>query len=63
MLKNIDDNRLSFTSSLKECLKDTDIIYIAVGTPQNKDGTANLNFLEIVAEDIAMNISKDIENH
>ncbi len=60
MLKCIDENRLSFTSSLKEFLKDTDIVYIAVGTPQNNNGTANLNFIETVAEEIAMNISKDI---
>ncbi|TWT03594.1 UDP-glucose/GDP-mannose dehydrogenase family protein [Planomicrobium sp. CPCC 101079] len=59
MAKNIAENRLFFTTEHQEGFKDADVIYIAVGTPENADGSANLRFVEQVAKDIAMNISQD----
>lgn len=59
MIKNIKAHRLSFTTSKFEACSNAEIIYIAVGTPQNEDGSANIQFVEQVVKDIAKNISHD----
>jgi UDPglucose 6-dehydrogenase len=59
MIKNIESNRLFFTTSHNEGFENADVIYIAVGTPEKEDGSANLAFVEQVAKDIATNIKKD----
>ena len=43
---------LEFTTDIKEALEKTDIIFIAVGTPQGEDGSADLQYVLKVAEDI-----------
>ena len=50
---------LIFTTQIKEALDNTDIIFIAVGTPMAEDGSANLKYIFSAAEDIANNITKD----
>jgi UDPglucose 6-dehydrogenase len=60
MVKNIRKERLNFTISHKEGLANKQIIYIAVGTPQEVDGSANLKFIEQAAKDIAQNITNDV---
>ena len=50
---------LVFTTDIKEALDDTNIIFIAVGTPMADDGSANLNYIFSAASDIANNITKD----
>lgn len=50
---------LVFTTQIKEALDNTDIIFIAVGTPMAEDGSANLKYIFSAAEDIANNITKD----
>ena len=50
---------LVFTTQIKEALDNTDIIFIAVGTPMAKDGSANLDYIFSAASDIAQNISHD----
>ena len=50
---------LIFTTDIKEALDDTDIVFIAVGTPMSEDGSANLDYIFSAAEDIANNISHD----
>ena len=50
---------LFFTTKLKEALDDTDIIFIAVGTPMAEDGSANLDYIFSAATDIALNITHD----
>jgi len=50
---------LIFTTQIKEALDDTDIIFIAVGTPMAEDGSANLDYIFSAATDIAENISHD----
>jgi len=50
---------LIFTTDIKEALDDTNIIFIAVGTPMAEDGSANLDYIFSAASDIANNISKD----
>ncbi len=43
--KNIKEGRLTFTEDSKEAVKKSSIIYIAVGTPQAEDGSADLSYL------------------
>lgn len=50
--KNRMDERLFFTTSLQESLKDADAIFIAVGTPPDEDGSADLRYVLGVAEEI-----------
>ena len=50
---------LIFTTQIKEALDNTDIIFIAVGTPMAEDGSANLDYIFSAATDIAENISHD----
>ena len=50
---------LIFTTDLKEALDDSNIIFIAVGTPMAEDGSANLDYIFSAATDIANNISHD----
>ena len=50
---------LIFTTDIKEALDDTNIVFIAVGTPMAEDGSANLDYIFSAASDIANNINKD----
>ena len=54
---NFNENRLSFTSDLDMAVKKSDVCFIAVGTPQDEDGSADLQYVLGVAEQIgkAMN--------
>ncbi|MCK9582166.1 MAG: UDP-glucose/GDP-mannose dehydrogenase family protein [Endomicrobiales bacterium] len=56
VVKNSKTKRLSFTTSLKDAIKKSEIIFIAVGTPPNPDGSADLSFVESVAKEIALNM-------
>ncbi|MCM3693171.1 UDP-glucose dehydrogenase family protein [Neobacillus niacini] len=60
MKKNIEANRLVFTSDHKDGFKDSEVIYIAVGTPEKEDGSANLSYVEQVAMDIAKHVNNDV---
>ena len=52
--KNISSKRLFFETNLKQSIKGSDAIFIAVGTPSRKlDGHADLSFVYTVAEEIA----------
>src|SRR6266705_2040047 len=51
--KNAAEGRLRFTSSTKEGVDASDIIFIAVPTPPLPDGSVDLSFIEGVARDIA----------
>lgn len=59
VIDNQAKNNLFFTTDLKEALDDSNIIFIAVGTPQAEDGSVNLSFVHAVANQIAEAISKD----
>ena len=50
---------LIFTTDIKEALDNTNIIFIAVGTPMSDDGSANLDYIYSAANNIAENITKD----
>lgn len=57
MQKNAD--RLTYTTDYALAYKDADVIFIGVGTPEKKDGSANLTYVFKVAEQIAQSIEKD----
>lgn len=60
LVKNSQENGdLIFTTDIKEALDNTDIIFIAVGTPMSEDGSANLDYIFSAASDIANNITRD----
>ena len=50
---NVTENRLSFTNNLKDAVKSSKVCFIAVGTPQDIDGSADLQYVRAVAEEIA----------
>ncbi|BAE49380.1 UDP-glucose dehydrogenase family protein [Paramagnetospirillum magneticum] len=51
---NVEAGRLSFTTDLKEAVKDADAVFIAVGTPSRRgDGHADLSYVYAAAEEIA----------
>ncbi len=51
-LRNSKEGRLSFTTSLKEGIKDAKIIFLALPTPPNEDGSADLKYVLGVAADL-----------
>lgn len=50
--RNCLENRLNFTTDLAAAVQDSVIIFIAVGTPQDRDGSADLSMVLQVARDI-----------
>jgi UDPglucose 6-dehydrogenase len=51
--KNVAAGRLTFTTSTAEGVEKSDVIFIAVPTPPQPDGSVDMSFLERVARDIA----------
>src|ERR1041385_5711583 len=51
--KNLKAGRLNFTTDIAAAIKQSLVIFIAVGTPPQPDGSADLSFVERVAETIA----------
>ena len=56
VVNNIEKNRLSFTTDIKESLDQTEVIFIAVGTPPGEDGSADLKYVMEVARQIGRNM-------
>jgi UDPglucose 6-dehydrogenase len=57
--RNYNEGRLDFTTNYKAAYSDADVIFIGVGTPEKADGSANLDYVYIVARQIAQNVTKD----
>ncbi len=55
--RNVEKGRLSFTTSLKESIVDADACFIAVGTPPDEDGSADLQYVLGVAREIGKHIN------
>ena len=55
--RNRKNNRLTFSSNVKESILQSDVIVIAVGTPEGEDGQANMSFVFSAAETIADNLN------
>ena len=51
-IRNLKENRLSFTTDLKEGIKGARIIFLALPTPPGEDGSADLKYILGVAEDL-----------
>lgn len=56
--KNIDAGRLHFTTDISTCLDEVEIVFIAVGTPPDEDGSADLKYVLEVARTIGANMNK-----
>ena len=56
--KNVNAGRLKFTTDLASVLNDQDIVFSAVGTPPDEDGSADLKYVLQVARTIGQNINK-----
>jgi UDPglucose 6-dehydrogenase len=57
VIRNSKSERLSFTTDLKDAVQKTDIIFIAVGTPQDEDGSADLTHVLAVAKGIGQHMN------
>lgn len=58
VLKNVKEGRLKFTTRLQDCLNDVDIVFGAVGTPPDEDGSADLKYVIEVARTIGKYMEK-----
>jgi len=58
VLKNVKKKNLFFTTALAEALKDSEIVFIAVGTPMGADGSADLQYVLAVAKSIGQTMQK-----
>ena len=59
MQKNNEAGRIHYTTHYREAYRDSDFIFIGVGTPERVDGSANLDYVYEAALQIAQNIEKD----
>ena len=50
--KSVDENRLSFSTNIEKAVKSSEIIFLAVSTPMNDDGSSKLDYILKAAEDI-----------
>ena len=55
--RNVKAGRLKFSTELPGTVKDSLVVFIAVGTPQGKDGRADLTFVRDVAKTIGENLN------
>lgn len=56
--KNVKADRLHFTTDLAEVLEDVEVVFSAVGTPPDEDGSADLKYVLEVARTIGANMNK-----
>ncbi|MGM9843319.1 MAG: UDP-glucose dehydrogenase family protein [Muribaculaceae bacterium] len=58
VLRNVSAGRLKFTTDLKNVLDDVEVVFSAVGTPPDEDGSADLKYVLAVAKTFGQNINK-----
>ena len=58
-IKNLKSKNLTFSTNLKECIKNAEIIFLALPTPKGKDGSADLSYVL----DVALQISKLLNSY
>ena len=56
--RNVGFERLKFTTDLTEVLDDVEVVFSAVGTPPDEDGSADLKYVLAVAKQFGQNINK-----
>ena len=57
LFKNHSKGKLNFSTSLEEGIKDADVAFIAVGTPPDEDGSADLKYVLAVAREIGRHMN------
>src|SRR3990167_1888268 len=60
LLKNLNAKRIHFTSEYTTPIGESDVVFIAVGTPPKKNGEADLSTVFAVAEKVSQNLEKKI---
>jgi UDPglucose 6-dehydrogenase len=55
--KNLNEGRLSFTTDIKESVRNALVVFIAVGTPSDREGSADLRYVEEVAKSIGQTMN------
>jgi len=55
--KNVYYKRLSFTTEIKKAVEECEVIFIAVGTPPKDDGSADLQYVLSVAQEIGKHMN------
>ena len=58
VVRNVKAGRLHFTTSLEGCLNEVEVVFSAVGTPPDEDGSADLSYVLQVAHTIGQNLQK-----
>ena len=56
--RNYNAGRLNFTTNLADCLNDVEVVFSAVGTPPDEDGSADLKYVLEVARTIGRNMKR-----
>ena len=56
--RNVEAGRLHFTTDLSSCLDNVEVVFSAVGTPPDEDGSADLKYVLAVAKTFGQNIRK-----
>ncbi|MFI3298584.1 MAG: UDP-glucose/GDP-mannose dehydrogenase family protein [Rikenellaceae bacterium] len=56
--RNLKEGRLSFTTSLEDIIESVDVVFSAVGTPSDEDGSADLQYVRDVARTFGRTIKK-----
>ena len=59
MQKNYKEGRIDYTTDYESAYKNSDVIFIAVGTPERSDGSANLDYIKKVAIQVSDSIERD----
>jgi len=60
MVRNIEKGKLTFTTDLASVVNNSDVIFSAVGTPPDEDGSADLQYVLDVARTIGKNMTKHV---
>ncbi len=58
--RNYKAGRLDFTTDYESAYQKADVVFIGVGTPEREDGSANLDYVFAVCEQIATNVTRDV---
>ena len=59
MRKNYASGKIDYTIDYQTAYKDADVIFLGVGTPEQPDGSANLNYIATAARQVAETVEKD----
>ena len=57
--RNLNEKRLEFTTDFKNAYKNSNVIFVAVSTPEREDGSANLDYIFQVCKEISGNIENN----